>query len=150
MRTAVAEASPVTLTRPAPQLNIGVDTRLNARRSAISHQKLRDDGGGGSSRMNLGPSRSQPFFWKCTRSRSSSPGLVTRTVYPTIPPRVEYELTKPGRSLYKPIAGVASWVRRNRPAIEAARQAYDAGGTAKPSHRRGLKRLPALPKNPRI
>lgn len=77
-------------------------------------------------------------------------GLVTRTVYPTIPPRVEYELTKLGRTLSEPIAAVAAWVRRNRPAIEAAREAFDAGGTAKPSHRRGLKRLPMLPKSPRI
>ena len=71
-------------------------------------------------------------------------GLVTRTVYPTIPPRVEYELTKLGRTLYEPISAVADWVRRNRPTIEAARKAFDAGGTAKPSHRRGVKRMPAL------
>jgi DNA-binding HxlR family transcriptional regulator len=71
-------------------------------------------------------------------------GLVKRTVYPTIPPRVEYELTKLGRTLYEPIAAVAAWVRRNRPAIEAARKAFDVGGTAKPSHRRGRKRMPAL------
>src|SRR5919112_5011107 len=44
-------------------------------------------------------------------------GLVTRTVYPTIPPRVEYELTRLGRSLCEPISAVAAWVRRNRPAI---------------------------------
>lgn len=77
-------------------------------------------------------------------------GLVTRTVYPTIPPRVEYELTKLGRSLYEPISAVACWVRRNRPAMETARKAFDAAGTAKPSHRRGLKRVPVvLPKRPR-
>nr|WP_281281101.1 helix-turn-helix domain-containing protein [Peristeroidobacter soli] len=77
-------------------------------------------------------------------------GLVTRTVYPTIPPRVEYELTKLGRSLYEPISAVAAWVRRNRPSIEAARKVFDDGGTAKPSHRRGPKRVPMLPKRPRI
>lgn len=77
-------------------------------------------------------------------------GLVTRTVYPTIPPRVEYELTKLGRTLSEPIAAVAAWVRRNRAAIEAARKAFDAGGTAKPSHRRGPKRVPVLPKNGRL
>ena len=71
-------------------------------------------------------------------------GLVTRTVYPTIPPRVEYELTQLGHTLGEPIAAVAAWVRRNRPAIEAARKTFDAGGAAKPSHRRGLKRMPAL------
>jgi len=71
-------------------------------------------------------------------------GLVTRTIYPTIPPKVEYELTKLGRSLYEPIAGLALWARDNRAAIEAARMRFDAGGTAKPSHRRGPKRIPAL------
>lgn len=73
-------------------------------------------------------------------------GLVTRTVYPTIPPRVEYALTKLGRTLYEPLAAVAAWVRRNRSSIEAAREAFDAGDTAKPSHRRGPKRVPVLPK----
>lgn len=71
-------------------------------------------------------------------------GLVTRTVHPTIPPRVEYELTKLGRTLYEPVAAVAEWVRRNRPAIEAARRALDAAEAAKPSHRRVRKRMPAL------
>jgi DNA-binding HxlR family transcriptional regulator len=71
-------------------------------------------------------------------------GLATRTVYPTIPPRVEYELTKLGRTLHEPLAGVAEWVRQNRPTIEAARNAFDSGGTAKPSHRRVRKRVPAL------
>ena len=75
-------------------------------------------------------------------------GLVTRTVYPTIPPRVEYALTKLGRSLYEPISAVAAWVRKNRPNIEAARKAFDDAGTAKPSHRRGPKRVPMLPKRP--
>ena len=71
-------------------------------------------------------------------------GLVTRTVYATVPPRVEYELTKLGRSLYEPIAGLAEWARKNRATIEAARTSFDAGGTAKPSHRRGPKRIPVL------
>ena len=73
-------------------------------------------------------------------------GLVTRTVYPTIPPRVEYQLTRLGRSLYEPVTAVANWVRRNRPAMEAARKAFDATGTAKPTHRRGPKRIAVLPK----
>ena len=77
-------------------------------------------------------------------------GLVTRTVYPTIPPRVEYELTKLGRTLYEPLASVAAWVRENRPTIEAARKAFDARGTARPSHRQGRKRLPALLEEHRV
>jgi DNA-binding HxlR family transcriptional regulator len=36
-------------------------------------------------------------------------GLVTRTVYPTVPPRVEYQLTKLGRTLREPLIAVADW-----------------------------------------
>jgi DNA-binding HxlR family transcriptional regulator len=53
-------------------------------------------------------------------------GLVTRTVFPTIPPRVDYELTKLGRSLLKPVNGLGLWARQNRAAIEDARQRFDA------------------------
>jgi DNA-binding HxlR family transcriptional regulator len=53
-------------------------------------------------------------------------GLVTRTVFPTIPPRVDYELTKLGRSLLKPVNGLGLWARQNRGAIEDARRRFDA------------------------
>jgi DNA-binding HxlR family transcriptional regulator len=53
-------------------------------------------------------------------------GLVTRTVFPTIPPRVDYDLTKLGRSLLEPVSGLGLWARRNRPAIEDARRRFDA------------------------
>jgi DNA-binding HxlR family transcriptional regulator len=53
-------------------------------------------------------------------------GLVTRTVFPTIPPRVDYELTKLGHSLLEPVSGIGLWARQNRAAIEAARQRFDA------------------------
>jgi DNA-binding HxlR family transcriptional regulator len=53
-------------------------------------------------------------------------GLVTRTVFPTIPPRVDYELTKLGRSLLDPVSELGSWARKNRPAIQNARQQFDA------------------------
>ncbi len=55
-------------------------------------------------------------------------GLVTRTVFPTIPPRVDYELTKLGRSLLDPVSGLGSWARKNRSAIEDARRRFDADG----------------------
>ena len=48
-------------------------------------------------------------------------GLVTRTVFPTVPPRVDYELTKLGRSLLDPVNGLGLWARQNQPAIQAAR-----------------------------
>ena len=47
-------------------------------------------------------------------------GLVTRTVFPTIPPRVDYELTKLGRSLLEPVSGIGLWARQNRAAIQEA------------------------------
>jgi DNA-binding HxlR family transcriptional regulator len=53
-------------------------------------------------------------------------GLVTRTMYPTIPPRVEYELTKLGRSLLIPITGLGEWASQNRERIQAAREKFDA------------------------
>ena len=53
-------------------------------------------------------------------------GFVRRTVYPTIPPRVEYELTELGRDLWQPVAALGEWAHRNRARVEAARAAFDA------------------------
>jgi len=53
-------------------------------------------------------------------------GLVTRTVFPTVPPRVDYELTELGRSLWKPVEALGSWARDNQDVIAAARQEFDA------------------------
>ena len=53
-------------------------------------------------------------------------GLVTRTVFPTIPPKVEYELTTLGRSLLVPVSGIGLWARQNRAAIQQARHRFDA------------------------
>jgi DNA-binding HxlR family transcriptional regulator len=53
-------------------------------------------------------------------------GLVTRTVYPTVPPRVEYELTSLGRTLRKPIQTLAKWAQENRERIQQSRNRYDA------------------------
>src|SRR6266567_9052779 len=52
-------------------------------------------------------------------------GLLTRTVYPTIPPRVEYELTELGRSLLEPVSGLGLWACTHRPHIQQARQRFD-------------------------
>ena len=56
-------------------------------------------------------------------------GLVTRTVFPTVPPRVDYELTKLGRSLLEPVSGIGLWARQNRAAIQEARQRFDTAQT---------------------
>ena len=44
-----------------------------------------------------------------------------RTVYPTVPPKVEYELTEIGASLIKPLRALSVWAQSNQPAIESAR-----------------------------
>ena len=53
-------------------------------------------------------------------------GLVTRTVYPTVPMRVEYELTPLGRSVSAPLEALRAWSQLNIDAIQSARAAYDA------------------------
>ena len=52
-------------------------------------------------------------------------GLVTRTVYPTIPPRVDYELTELGHSLKAPVQQLGSWAFENLPQIQNAREKFD-------------------------
>lgn len=53
-------------------------------------------------------------------------GLVTRTVFPTVPPRVDYALTDLGRSLLGPISALGAWAFGHRMQIDAARLTYDA------------------------
>ena len=52
-------------------------------------------------------------------------GLVMRTVYPTVPPRVDYDLTPLGRTLVEPLRGISAWAQANLPKVSAAREAYD-------------------------
>jgi DNA-binding HxlR family transcriptional regulator len=49
-------------------------------------------------------------------------GILIRTVYPTIPPRVEYELSDRGRSLKVALAPLGNWVMENQNDIEEARE----------------------------
>jgi DNA-binding HxlR family transcriptional regulator len=52
-------------------------------------------------------------------------GLVLRTVFPSVPPRVEYELTTLGRSLQKPVAALGEWAFAHLDLMDGARRAYD-------------------------
>jgi len=52
-------------------------------------------------------------------------GLVTRTVYPTNPPQVDYALTGLGRTLIAPLRALWTWAQANRPAIENTRRDFD-------------------------
>ncbi|ODT71664.1 MAG: HxlR family transcriptional regulator [Pelagibacterium sp. SCN 63-23] len=57
-------------------------------------------------------------------------GLVTRTIYPEVPPRVEYSLTELGKTLQGPIAALWDWSAENHHAIIEAREIYDSRETA--------------------
>ena len=75
-------------------------------------------------------------------------GLVTRTLFPTIPPRVDYELTALGHSLAEPVKALGAWAQANQPGIAQARRAFDEtkirlGGPAHSTHRRGASRYDA-------
>jgi len=56
-------------------------------------------------------------------------GFVTRTVYATVPPRVDYALTPLGHSLSEPLGVIAAWAIANRTAIAEARAQFDLAET---------------------
>ena len=58
-------------------------------------------------------------------------GLLIRTVYPTVPPRVEYTATEMARELRVTLAGLTDWAERHRADIAAARAGYDAAQEGK-------------------
>ncbi|MFF1298024.1 MULTISPECIES: winged helix-turn-helix transcriptional regulator [unclassified Streptomyces] len=60
-----------------------------------------------------------------TVRRLERDGLVTRTVYPTVPPQVEYELTAMGHSLTHLVKALADWSSEHRSVIARARQEWD-------------------------
>ncbi|WP_030438399.1 winged helix-turn-helix transcriptional regulator [Actinoplanes subtropicus] len=53
-------------------------------------------------------------------------GLITRTVHPVVPPRVDYALTELGHSLYALVEGLEKWAETHIEDVQAARAAYDA------------------------
>ena len=57
-------------------------------------------------------------------------GLVSRTVHPVVPPKVEYELTKLGLSLAGAFCGVWLWAEKNLRVVETARQRFDKAAYA--------------------
>jgi len=57
-------------------------------------------------------------------------GLVTRTIYPSIPPKVEYTLTPLGRTLVALLDGIRNWSEANIEDVLKAQTAYDDGNAA--------------------
>ncbi len=86
---------------------------------------------------------SQKMLTKTLRAMEAD-GLVTRTIHPVVPPRVDYELTSLGRDLGHAFCGVWTWAEANRATIMAARAAFAArtsgeaseAGLAVPAHDR--------------
>ena len=66
---------------------------------------------------------SQKMLTKALRQMEAD-GLVVRTVYPVVPPRVEYELTDRGRSLGAAFCGVWRWAEQHREAIMQSRRTF--------------------------
>ena len=58
-------------------------------------------------------------------------GLVTRTVFPTIPPRVDYALTPLGRDLLQPVSALGAWALRNQAKIARAREQFDGNAAGR-------------------
>jgi DNA-binding HxlR family transcriptional regulator len=67
-------------------------------------------------------------------------GLVTRTVFPTIPPRVDYALTPLGEQLLAPVNALAQWAEAHREQIQAARDRFDEKGPKAPPRASGRSR----------
>ncbi len=63
-------------------------------------------------------------------------GLVTRTIFPSVPPRVDYELTRLGETLLEPIQALAAWAAEHRVEIQSARVQYEKR-SAKEARARG-------------
>jgi DNA-binding HxlR family transcriptional regulator len=57
-------------------------------------------------------------------------GLVTRTVRPSVPPRVDYALTPLGETLLDPVLALARWADHHSPEIQAAQARFDAKSKA--------------------
>jgi DNA-binding HxlR family transcriptional regulator len=59
-----------------------------------------------------------------TLRRLEQDGLVSRTVYPSIPPRVDYALTELGESFMQPLNGLLAWAETHHEQVRDARQRY--------------------------
>jgi len=105
------------LARVGDKWSVLVVTRLGA--GAMRFNELRRAIGGISQRMLT-----------LTLRGLERDGLVTRTVFPTIPPRVDYELTALGRDLLQPVSALGEWATRNQAKIARAREKFDGAAAS--------------------
>ena len=71
--------------------------------------------------------------WRSRFANSSATASSRRTVYPVVPPRVDYELTALGASLLETIQALVTWTETHQTEVAAARSAYDAREVGEPS-----------------
>jgi DNA-binding HxlR family transcriptional regulator len=107
------------LARIGDKWSVLVVTRLGA--APVRFNELRRSIGGISQRMLT-----------LTLRGLERDGLITRTVFPTVPPRVEYALTSLGRDLLEPVSALGTWALQNQAKIARARERFD-GVTRKAS-----------------
>ena len=105
------------LARVGDKWSVLVVTRLGA--GAMRFNELRRAIGGISQRMLT-----------LTLRGLERDGLVTRTVFPTIPPRVDYALTPLGRDLLQPVSALGEWATRNQAKIARAREKFDGAAAS--------------------
>lgn len=73
------------------------------------------------------PAISQKVLTSTLRSLERD-GYLSRSVTPSIPPRVDYELTTMGRDVLNPVTALAAWAFQHRKQVELARQQFDNNG----------------------
>jgi DNA-binding HxlR family transcriptional regulator len=112
------------LARVGDKWSVLVVTRLGS--GALRFNELRRSIGGISQRMLT-----------LTLRGLERDGLIIRSVFPTVPPRVEYALTALGRDLLQPVSALGDWALRNQAKIARARDQFDsaAKGAVTPSRR---------------
>jgi DNA-binding HxlR family transcriptional regulator len=64
-----------------------------------------------------------------TLRRMERDGLISRTVYPVVPPKVEYRITSMGRSLLSPLRQLCLWAKAHGKDRDQARAAFDRQGS---------------------
>jgi DNA-binding HxlR family transcriptional regulator len=105
------------LARIGDKWSVLVVTRLGPGPGPLRFNELRRSIGGISQRMLT-----------LTLRGLERDGLITRTVFPTIPPRVDYALTPLGRDLLDPVSALGEWATRNQTKIARARERFDGRG----------------------
>ncbi len=127
------QPAPVPLEQDDPELDAlvrGIIGRVADKWTMLALEVLADHGPLRFTRLGeLIGGVSQKMLTKTVRQMEAD-GLVVRTVYPVIPPKVEYKLTEIGLSLGAAFCGVWVWAEQHRETIKQSRKAFDERAVA--------------------